>query len=155
VYGCLYFFLSDQLRKFTERIRGHNISFHITSFDARELSRGIRDDILSVNGIPSSVRFDRIEVSNILDANYVGVECVLREWAPLLKSSHTAAIVGYFMNWIVMQQDGRALSAGPKVFKKLIKRLVEEGRVSEICHIFSLIHRPFIYLVPAKESDEE
>jgi len=34
VYGCLYFFLSDQLRKFSKRIREINISFHITGFDA-------------------------------------------------------------------------------------------------------------------------
>jgi hypothetical protein len=152
VYGCLYFFLSDQLRKFAKRIRRHNISFHITSFDARALSRGIRDDILSINGIPASVRFDRIEVSNILDANYVGIEGVLSEWAPLLKNSRNAAIVGYFMNWIIMQEDGRASSAGSKVVKKLLGRLMEEGRVSEICHLFSIKYRPFIYPVSAEES---
>ena len=155
VYGCLYFFLSDQLRKFTKRIRGYNISFHITNFDARALSRGIRDDILSVNGIPASVRFDRIQVSNILDANYVGIEGVLNEWGPLLKSSRTAAIVGYFMNWIAMQEGGQVSSAGPEVMAKVIGRLIKEGKVRETCHIFRLKHRPFIYLVSAEESDEE
>jgi hypothetical protein len=101
------------------------------------------------------VRFDRIEVSNILDANYVGIEGVLSEWAPLLKNSHTAIIVGYFMNWTAMQEGSRALSAEPKVMKKLMNRLMEEGRVSEIYHIFSLRRRPFIHLVSAEESDEE
>jgi hypothetical protein len=91
------------------------------------------------------VRFDRIQVSNILDANYVGIEGVLSDWAPILKNSHTAVIVGYFMNWIAMQKDGRALSAGPKVMNKLIKRLMEEGRVSEICIFFrSNIDHSFI-----------
>jgi hypothetical protein len=136
VYGCLYFFLSDQLRKFTKRIRGCNVSFHITSFDARELSSGIRDDSFSDIGIPASVRFDRIQVSNILDTNYIGIEGVLSEWAPFLKSSRTAVIVGYFMNWVTMQEDSRALSAGPKVTNKLLSRLIEEGRVREICRIF-------------------
>jgi hypothetical protein len=156
VYGCLYFYLSDQLRKFAKRIRRYNISFHITSIDARALARGIKDDILSVNGIPASVRFDRIEVSNILDANYVGIEGVLSGWAPLLKNSHNAAIVGYFMNWTIMQEDGHALSAGRKVMEKLFDRLMKEGRVSEMCHIFSIKHRPFrIYPVSAEKSDAE
>jgi hypothetical protein len=86
------------------------------------------------------VRFDRIQVSNILDANYIGIEGVLSEWAPFLKNSRTAVIVGYFMNWITIQKDGRALSAGPKVMKKLLDRVMEEGRVREICHILSLKH---------------
>jgi hypothetical protein len=100
------------------------------------------------------VRFDRIQVSNILDANYVGIEGILSEWAPLLKNSRTAVIVGYFMNWIAKQQDGQASSAGPKVMEGLIKRLKEEERVREIYHMFSLKHRPFIYLVAAEQSDE-
>jgi hypothetical protein len=128
VYGCLYFFLSDQLRKFAKRIRENNISFHITGFDARALPRKIRDDVLSVIGIPASVRFDRIHVSNILDANYVGIEGVLSGWAPFLNNSPTAVIVGYFMNWTAMQEDGQALSAGPEETEKVIKRLMEEGR---------------------------
>ena len=157
MYGCLYFFLSDQLRKFTKRIRGCNISFHITSFDARALSSGIRDDIFSDVGIPASVRFDRIQVSNILDANYIGIEGVLSQWAPFLKISRTAVVVGYFMNWITMQEDSRALAAGPKVTKKLLNRLIKEGRVREICGILSLKYRSLIsiYLVSADEPDEE
>ena len=123
--------------------------------DARVLSRGIKDNIFSVNGIPASVRFDRIQVSNILDANYVGIDAVLSDWAPLLKKNRTAVIVGYFMNWVIKQQDGRALSAGPQAMKKLISRLMEEGRVSGICHTFSPEHRSFIYLVSAEEYDEE
>jgi hypothetical protein len=117
----------------------------------------MRDDIFSDIGIPASVRFDRIQVSNILDANYIGIEGVLSEWAPFLKNSRTAVIVGYFMNWVSMQKDGRALSAEPKVMKKLLHRLMEEGKVREICRIFLLKHRPliFIYLVSAEESDQE
>lgn len=108
------------------------------------LAQGIKDGTLSDHGIPASVRFDRIEVSNILDVNYVGIEGVLNEWAPLLKNSRTAVIVGYFMNWIAMQADGQALSAGPKVMKQLIGRLMEEGRVRGIFHTFLLKHRPFV-----------
>jgi hypothetical protein len=101
------------------------------------------------------VRFDRIQVSNILDANYVGIDGVLSDWAPLLKNNRTAVIVGYFMNWVIMQQGGRALSAGPQAMKKLFSRLMQEGKVSGICHTFSPKYSLFIYLVSAKESDEE
>jgi len=51
-----------------------------------------------MHDLPASIRFDRIEVSNILDANYVGMRGVLTHWAPFLAESNTAAIVGYFMN---------------------------------------------------------
>lgn len=119
------------MRKFTKRLRELDISFHLTSFDARALSQGIREDIFSSFKIPASVRFDRIQVSNILDANYVGISGVLDDWAPLLMKGETAAIVGYFMNWIALQEDGRAVSAGPKVLNKLLDRLIDEGKVRQ------------------------
>ena len=129
VYGCLYFFLSDQLHNFTGRVRELNISFQLTSFDAGALSRGIRDDLFSTYGIPASPRFDRIHVSNILDANYIGISGVLTDWAPFLAKGETAAIVGYFMNWIAQQEDGRASSAGLEVVKRLLDRLLKEEKV--------------------------
>lgn len=101
------------------------------------------------------MRFDRIQVSNILDDNYVGIEGVLNKWAPLLKNSRTAAIVGYFMNWIAMQKGAQVSSAGPEVMAKVVDRLIKEGKVSEVSHIFRLKHRPSIYLVSAEEFDEE
>lgn len=99
------------------------------------MPQGIKEDIFSDHGVPASVRFDRIEVSNILDVNYIGIEGVLDGWASLLKTSKTAAIVGYFMNWVAIQPDGRAESAGPKVMKQLMDRLKKEGKVHGISHI--------------------
>ena len=138
VYGCLYFFLSDQLRKFTRRIRELDILFQLTNFDARALSQGIRDDVFSSFAIPASLRFDRIHVSNVFDANYIGISGVLSDWAPLLAKGETAAIIGYFMNWVAVQENGRAMSAGPKVLKMLLDRLLEEGKVGVISpyHVF-------------------
>ena len=100
------------------------------------MAQGIKEDLFSDHGVPASVRFDRIEVSNILDVNYVGIEGVLDGWACLLKTSKTAAIVGYFMNWVVMQPDGRAQSAGPKEMEQLMDRLKKEGKVHGISHFF-------------------
>ena len=78
------------------------------NLDARELPSLIHENALSELNVPSSIKFDRIEVSNILDANYVGLRDVLIPWGPLLEESRNAAIVGYFMNWHMVQQGGRA-----------------------------------------------
>ncbi|EKM78526.1 hypothetical protein AGABI1DRAFT_101197 [Agaricus bisporus var. burnettii JB137-S8] len=111
IYGCLYFFLSDELRSFHRRIRQFHISFNLYNLDASELSRVIRNGSLAQDNLPASIRFDRIEVSNILDAHYVGLRDVLAHWAPLLTRSTTATIIGYFMNWTGLQKDGDATTA--------------------------------------------
>ncbi|OAX31589.1 hypothetical protein K503DRAFT_777457, partial [Rhizopogon vinicolor AM-OR11-026] len=132
IYGCLYFFLSDQLRTFARRLREFWISFHVVTTEAIHLSSIIREDILSPLGIPASTRFDRIEVSNILDVNYVGIGDVLTHWGPLLKDSRTAALVGYFMNWAFLQPNGDAQSAGHIEIKKIIDTFIEKGRFPNI-----------------------
>jgi hypothetical protein len=96
-------------------------------------SQAIRDNELAPFGIPASIRFDRIEVSNIIDCNYVGINDVLTSWAPLLAESNYATILSYLMNWVVFQPDGSASSAGQGVLMKLLNRLVQDGRVSVKC----------------------
>ncbi|OJA14611.1 hypothetical protein AZE42_07967 [Rhizopogon vesiculosus] len=130
IYGCLYFFLSDQLRTFARRLREFRISFSVVTTEAIHLSSIIREDILSPLRITASTRFDRIEVSNILDVNYVGIGDVLTHWGPLLKDSPTAALVGYFMNWGFLQPNGDAQSAGHIEIKKVIDAFIEKGRFS-------------------------
>ena len=122
IYGCLYFFLSEQLRMFAQRLRNFKISFKMFPFEACQLSQDIRQNSFAELGIPASIRFDRIEVSNLLDANYVGLRGVLTHWAPLLVDS-TGVIVGYFMNWIGRQVDGRATGASEVVVRRIMKRL--------------------------------
>lgn len=44
--------------------------------------------------------FDRIDVSNISDENYVGINKVLEGWAPLLnKANKHATLITLFINW--------------------------------------------------------
>ena len=75
------------------------------------------------------MKFDRIEVSNILDANYVGLRDVLTLWGPLLEESRSAAINGYFMNWPIVQQAGRALWADDCVRENLVQQVMEKEKV--------------------------
>ncbi|KAJ8587573.1 hypothetical protein M405DRAFT_863636 [Rhizopogon salebrosus TDB-379] len=128
IYGCLYFFLSDQLRTFARRLREFHISFRVVSIEASHLSCIIREGVLSSFGIPASVCFDRIEVSNILDVNYLGTQVVLTHWGPLLKDTRTAALVGYFMNWTMVQPDGSVPNAGRSVAKELVSDFIKKGR---------------------------
>lgn len=123
IYGCLYFFLSEQLRGVADRLQTTSTSFLVQMLDACDLACKIRDGSLTADGIPSSIRFDRIEVSNIIDANYVGLNNVLMSWSPLLCDNRTAAIVGYFMNWFMVQANGRVSGAGESVNTKLMDSL--------------------------------
>jgi len=63
--------------------------------DVRELPPLINENTFAEFNIPSSIKFDRIEVSN-----YVGLSDVLTLCGPLLQESRGAAIIGYFMTWM-------------------------------------------------------
>ncbi|KAF9523612.1 hypothetical protein CPB83DRAFT_871582 [Crepidotus variabilis] len=110
IYGCLYFFLSEQLRIFIRRLRTTATTFTAFCMDACDIPKHIQNGLFSDLNFPASSRFDRIVVSNIFDVNYVGIEGVLRPWSPLLAETKNAAIVGYFMNWFLFQKDGLDLS---------------------------------------------
>ena len=45
---------------------------------------------------------------------------------PLLAKSSTTVIVGYFMNWVARQEDGRAEGVGSLVFENLTKRMMSK-----------------------------
>lgn len=126
IYGCLYFFLSTHLRTLAQRIRKFRITFKLFSVEACALSKDIEENIFADMGVASNARFDRVEVSNILDFNYVGMRNVLTAWSPLLVQGKHAAIVGYFMNWVMVQKDGRVEGAGKsgmgQAFEQLVKR---------------------------------
>jgi len=129
IYGCLYFFLRKELRTFASRLRTFSSSFTVLSGNACRLPRVIHENSLSEFKLPSSIKFDRIDVSNILDANYVGLRDVLTLWGPLLKESRSAAIVGYFMNWTLSQNGGNATTAGRDAIKRLLPRVLEKEMV--------------------------
>jgi hypothetical protein len=132
IYGCMYFFLTEQLREFADRLSKFQISFKLFASDASALATTLREDAWSDIGLPSSVRFDRIAVSNILDKNYVGLGGTLTKWAPLLASTKHAAIVGYFMNWPFEQKDGRCVEAGHAVARAIIAKMKDVPYVSQL-----------------------
>ena len=129
VYGCLYFFLSDQLRAFARHIRQHRISFHVFNSEACALAQHISQGELAELGVPSTTRFDRIDVSNIMDPNYVGIRGVMNSWGPLLVKTDHAALTGYFMNWVADAEKGRVADAGPSALKGTLDLMRKSNRV--------------------------
>jgi hypothetical protein len=134
IYGCLYFYLSEQLRSFADRLDRFRVNFCISSSDARELSKRIRQGDFQQYGIPSDMRFDRIDVSNILDTNYVGISRVLDDWEPFLERSTSAKIIGYFMNWPLRQEGGdpKTLGRNRNEASRLMQRTMKMNGVWEI-----------------------
>jgi hypothetical protein len=105
LYGCLYFHVTDVLQKFARRLSKFHISFKILNRDMITLSDDIRNGELKEMELPAAIRFDRIEVSNTMDVEYVGISRIVEKWGPLLKRSPTATLLGYFMNWESKQAD--------------------------------------------------
>lgn len=100
LYGCLYFYLSKQLRMFSSRIKRFRIKFHMLDRDARALAKDLHSGVLESQGLPKSIRFDRIDVSNVIDNYYIGLPNVLSDWGPFLSGTNPCAtLLGYSMNW--------------------------------------------------------
>ncbi|KAF9225920.1 hypothetical protein BS17DRAFT_807426 [Gyrodon lividus] len=129
IYGCLYFYLSDQLRTFAKRIRELHITFYVSSTDPRILAKDISSGQYLMYGLPPSTRFNRIDVANTLDADHVGVQDVLRSWGPLLAQGDTAAIIGVLLNWSEIQKDGSATGAGEVVIVRIVGSLTKAVRI--------------------------
>ncbi|PBK94164.1 hypothetical protein ARMGADRAFT_965842 [Armillaria gallica] len=103
--GGLFFYVKAQLVEFSERLRRFKIHIHLYDHDARDLPKILKSDTSS----PQS--FDRIEVSNIVDKNYVGMS-VLSDWGPFInKGNPHAAVVGHFMNWTTWKKSGEVTSS--------------------------------------------
>ncbi|SJL17864.1 uncharacterized protein ARMOST_21428 [Armillaria ostoyae] len=103
--GGLFFNVKAQLVEFSQRLRRFKIHIYSYDHDARDLPRILKRDTSSPQ------RFDRIEVSNIVDKNYVGMS-VLSDWGPFLnKGNPHAAVIGHFMNWTTWKKSGEVTSS--------------------------------------------
>jgi hypothetical protein len=97
LYGCLYLYLSDQLRTFAERLKHFRITFHLLDAPSTAISGDIRAGALEQLGLPKTISFDRIDISSEIDTDAFDV---LADWAPLLSSTNShATIVGHFLAW--------------------------------------------------------
>jgi hypothetical protein len=105
LFGCLYFYLSETLRKFASRIRSGNYTFHIYDKDCIDLAASIK--LGQYEGL-RAITFDRIELSNVIDDQYLGFDRSLRAWSPFLNSKNPyATIIAYSMNWVLEHPEAR------------------------------------------------
>ncbi|KAH0826538.1 hypothetical protein J3R83DRAFT_4891 [Lanmaoa asiatica] len=129
IYGCLYFFLSDQLRTFAKRIRELDVTFHVFNTAAHTLAGDISGGQYSKYGLTPSIRFDRIDLAHTLaDLRYM--RDVLQSWTLLLAPGDTAAIVGVFSDWTNAQRDGSIAGADVEaVVAPIVGKLIKLGRL--------------------------
>lgn len=114
--GCLFFYVKEQLVEFSKRLRRFKMQIYVSDKDARQLPKTLK----SRPTFPQS--FDRVEVSNIVDKNYVGMS-VLSDWGPLLnKANPHAAIIGLFMNWHIWKKSANYMSSSVS-FNDAMKRM--------------------------------
>ena len=129
LYGCFYFYLSDQLRTFADRLRRFHINFRVFCMDPCDLSKYIREDKLSIRGLPAGSTFDRIYLSNIIDdVQHVTIPGILSAWGPLLKENKYATILGFSSYWHTSQENAHPLSKD-ETRLELFAKLVKDGRV--------------------------
>lgn len=132
IHGCLYFHLSDELRKLQRRLRLLKISINLFNMDAIDLGRAIETGDGIGQTITKGTKFDRVEVSNIVDSNYVGFKRVLQTWGSRLnKKNIFSTLMAYSMNWVMEKPGGQ-----PHEYSQIavdIQRLLADERVSWSC----------------------
>lgn len=101
------------------------------------LSNDIIAARLSDSDIPPWTEFHRIHVSNIVDANYVGLREVVTHWSPFLAETRSSVLIGYFMNWVALQGDGRVQGLDKKKSGEIIGRYIKDANLDVRDHDFS------------------
>ena len=131
IYGCLYFYLSDQFRILAKRLREFKLSFKIFDEDPIALARNLDQGLYVAYGLPKDIVFDRIDCSNVAESNGgVSLANVLENWAPFLnKSNPSSTLLGGFSNWASKQPKSQP---GPIEMQRLTIELIKKGGVSGI-----------------------
>jgi hypothetical protein len=86
------------------------------------------------------MRFDRVDVSNTLDAGYIGIPRILSDWGTLLKNNNDAAVVGYFMNWARSFPGSSLSNSDATTIKRLTTAMMKSGLVSLLAFMQLFIH---------------
>ena len=132
IFGCFYFHVSAELHTFVKRLKEWKIAFYVTLADAALLP-----SLLETGKLASwPTKFDRIEVSNIFDPNYLGVAKVVEAWGPLLNETEWAVLLGGCQNWPMARRDGRAAELRGATLDALMGKVVERLEVRSVAYLF-------------------
>jgi hypothetical protein len=126
-YGQLFLVLHEQLEIFRNECRKRGISYVATCVDVRDLQTAL------IEYKRGDARFDRIEVSNIVDGGYVGVEGTLAAVGPFLREDNAyAAVVSLFMNAVHIVQRAYRTQVLPELIATVMPYLPQPGQLNNI-----------------------
>ncbi|GJE94081.1 zf-MYND and DUF4470 domain-containing protein [Phanerochaete sordida] len=129
LYGCLYFHVLAQLRAFAARLARFRVHIVLTDADACALAAALWGGDLAGAGLGASVRFDRVDASNLGDAHYLGVPRVLGAWGGFVRTGERPGVlVAHFVNWIA---GAPGATFGKDDMEELFMRLAATGRVPQ------------------------
>lgn len=135
LFGCLYFYLSDELNTFIERMRQLNVTFYLFANDCEKLAKDQQSGKLASFGLSASQKYDRIDVSNTVDEKYLGFRKVIKNWGPLLNEQNpSSTLLSYSMNWPFSQPQAMP-DTDPKVMERILTKVVSSGLVTFITDI--------------------
>jgi hypothetical protein len=123
VYGCLYFYLADELQTFADRLCSFHINFRVFSDEHRVLSKNLREGTLSPFGFPAGIKFDRIQVGDLseLAGEQMKISDILADWSPLLKENKHATLLCQILTWYGDFDE--------ELEAELSAKLIKDGRV--------------------------
>ena len=94
-YGRLSFYVRDKLERFCQRVAsGKMFRLHLYCMNATDLP-------FYLNKSVEKLAFDRVEVANIVDMHYLGLDLTLQTLGPLLRTAAEnphATLIALFMN---------------------------------------------------------
>jgi len=113
IYGHLYFYLQDLWYKFCMKVRNLRLNVVVTAVNA-----------LNLRELVPGMTFDKIDVSNIMDAVYLGVPDTLKSVRPLLcHDNKYATVISLFMNAIGIMEHKNRLRVSKDIGLKALKFL--------------------------------
>jgi hypothetical protein len=139
LYGCLYFYLSDQLRTFVDRLRRFRIKFFIFNEDPKVLACYLRENLLALYGFPAGTKFDRI--ANLLGGvDRTKIPPIITDWGPMIKENKHATLIASFTEWHNYQKNASVPTPSDETKSECIPKLIADGMVStEISNLLAVI----------------
>ncbi|KIM26468.1 hypothetical protein M408DRAFT_72721 [Serendipita vermifera MAFF 305830] len=135
IFGCLYFYLHDQLLILKRKLETLKVTFWFTDVDCHDLAKTSKSPFQDLQFLSPTMRskvpahFDRVDVSNTGDDAYIGFAQTLMDWCPRLnKSNPFSTLLSYSMNWTYDGGKGNP-DQDQKEMARIIKRFQQENNV--------------------------
>jgi hypothetical protein len=98
------------------------VTFIIFCKDCLDLAKEQISGKLTIHSLPTSQKYDRIDVSNTVDDGYVGFKGIIENWGPALnRKNPSSTLFTYLMNWHI-SQPGSTPEDDPKSVLPLLEK---------------------------------